>query len=698
MRHLLVLLFLFLFLVASPGWAADVWFAECAGTGGAGISTNPYCTDADGDSIDESFENAWDGNATITDVSAGDTIWLCCNGGTGQACDVADSPCTFLLGPSQGADWGPLTPSISGTSVSPITVQNVSGHTVILSGDHDDDNAFDSGTDINRFIETTGEDYIEFQCGTNNIIFQETPSHDDGIFHLAGALGWVFNGCTFRGNGAGGGFDMWAWDLEPDDPSNDSHIFWAYNGGTGADRGKYFKITGTTGTGSLTFQNNLFHHLFDFVFRIIVNNNATSVEVLIDNNEFYNVWKVSDMWNNWDWNTGTGLTVKFTNNYIHDASRGIHWEHLNKGPIVEDNIVLCLGEWQAAIVDNGSCWLGAIDGVENTGGNACSETSGTQVRRNIIGGRVLGDTGSEDCRTDNSGCGWFNSALIKVGAFSCTSSPGPGCGAATGCSGVEENTIIENNMMLRNWPRGVPTPLPVNKSGIYVSQNWVGLKIRNNTVYNAGIGIFVDGIGGEISPDIINNLIAKFDYNGTLDMGIETDGDANGGTTNNNNIYHGGLGIGSTVVADMGGTTYTCSGIGSLGSGNICSQSTMVACNDTHNCVTSFSNTVANFRDNWDLHLDASDTVNKDAGTATGGATDDIDKEARDGSPDIGADELIASTPPPAKLEGDGVLDGSATLAELNGWLDLSPREANLLYRSFWIERTERWRREGKIK
>ncbi len=686
MKHLLILPFI-LSMVMGTNWAADVWFAECTGTGGAGTSGNPYCTDADSDSIDESFQNAYDGDATITDVNAGDTIWLCCNGGTGQACDVTDSPCTFLLGPSQGANWGPLTPGKSGTSGNPITIQAVSGHTVILSGDHDDDNVFDNGTDITRFMEDVGEDYIEFQCGTNNIIFQETPSHDDGTFDFTNALGWVFNGCTFRADGADaadGVGDTWAYDLEPDNASNRSHIHYADV--DGADRGKYFKLAAyTASNGTMTFKNSLFHHIYAFVFRIIVNNNATNVQVIIDNNEFYNTWRVSDQWNNWDWNTGTGLTVTYSNNYMHDNNRGPHWEHLNKGPTVEDNIVLCLGEWQ--VLDgnaNGGCFQGAIHGIENTGGDACSETSGTIVRRNIVGGRVLGDTGAEDCRTDNSGCGWFGTSPITLGPFNCTSSPGPGCGAATGCSGVEEDNIVENNIVLRQWSA---LTSDASTAGIYVEQNFTGLKIRNNTVYNSAIGIAVVGLGGEISPDIINNLIVKFDKNGTLDMGIKTNSNANGGTTNNNNIYHGNLGTGATIVADMGGTTYDCDNIGNLGSGNICAQPTMIACNDTHNCVSSFSNTVALFRDSWDLHLDSTDSVNIDAGTSTGGAVLDIDKETRDGSPDIGADEFIASGDP--TIQG-GTLNG-VTITQLRGWLDLPPSETNIAYYKFWKARTAAW-------
>ena len=705
-------LFILLFLVASPGWAADQYFAECTGNTGTGIVTDPYCLDMDNDGINESFQEAWDGNATPVadiDFASGDKIILCCNGGSGT-CVGAPTECIFALGddgdgPGLSSEVGPLTPSISGTAINPIVVTHYLSEIIRLSGDADGDKVFDAGFDLQRFQHQTGSDYIHFECGTQNIIFEDIGAHDDGdIVDTNGSVGLSFDGCEFRGIGD----KMWEWDKAAEDPTNTSHVHWALDAGGNTGRSLFIAANSC----SFTFKNNLVHHVAGVWTRNVLNDGCNGEVDLFENNEYYNVRRVNDSWINWDWDLNKGKKITYRNNYIHDTTICFNYEHENFGHIMEDNICLCLGEWQMNA--NGHCFEAAITAFkENTGGNACANTTGQTVRRNIIGSRADGGASSIDCRADPppANCGAYQSNPIRFEG-GCIS-PGPGCSATVGCQGFEANTVIENNIILRYHPtEGGASDL--HNAAISVQTNQVDvIKIRNNTIYDSEIGIHVNGSAVEIEPDIINNWIFKANDDGTrTEMELKLSSTADGGIINNNNFYHGGLGSPTTIVANVGGTTYQCNGINALGTGNICSQAKAVKCDDTHNCTDGTgADTVAGFCGKadrpcngvsgvpgWDLHLDASDTVNKDAGTSTGGATDDIDKEARDGSPDIGADELIATTPPPAKLEGDGVLDGSATLAELNGWLDLNPKEANLKYLAFWIERTERWRREGKIK
>ena len=690
---------IFLFLLAGPGWAADQYWSECVYvSGGAGTVADPYCLDEDNDGQNESFQEAWDGAGSPADIAAGDSIILCCNGGTeGDACDVADSPCIFPLGGTGiTVNSGPLTPSISGTLGNPLTVtycnsgNGCSGtHTIRLSGDFDRDGVFDANSDLNTFIYNTGQDYIEFQCGTQNIIFENTGSNNDAMFYLVGADGWVFDGCEIRGDGDG----MWQWAKAPDDATNQSHAYWG-GADKGFQRGKTFKMV--LGVCDFTFQNGLIHHTSGTVWRNTLNTPAcTSGVNLIQNNEAYNIFRWNDSWSNWDWSTDSGKKIYHRNNYIHDTTSFMDFEHENFGHLIEDNIFLCVGEWQ--VQADGWCHeAGLTMAVANTGGDPCAESTGIEARRNIMGSRVDATTGAEkDCRTDSSGCGARSFTWIRF-ETQCNSSSGSGCAVSTGCAGMEADVIIENNIVLRHWP-AESFGDDHDRAAIGVQTNQAGVvKIRNNTVYDSEIGIFVNGQTVEISPDVINNWILKSNDAGSRTVQeLLLSSTANGGSITNNNFYHGGLGTGSTVVADVGGTTYDCDNISGLGSNNICSQAKAIKCDDSHNCTDgTSSNSITNWCDGacigtpapgWDLHLDPSDTVNKDAGTSTGGATDDIDQQGRDGSPDIGADELMASTDP--VLQG-GTLNG-VTITQLNGWLGLPASETNTAYYKFWKARTK---------
>ena len=539
---------LLLLLVPNTSWAADQYWAECTGSGGAGLVTDPYCLDEDSDSIDESFQEAWDGVGSPADVAAGDSIILCCNGGTqGDTCVGAPTECIFPLGGATiGVNDGPLTPSISGTLGNPITVTYCNSgngcsatHTIRISGDHNQNDTWSTPPDLERFIESTGQDYIEFQCGTLNIIFEETGAHDNGMFELTGAKGWVFDGCHIRGDGD----KMWEWAKLADDATNVSHVWWADN--AGGDRGKVFKLA--NGTCPFTFRNGIISHSQGTVFRNIVNLAFCTTEIdIIENNEIYNVLRVNDTWANWDWANDEGKKIIYRNNYFHDNSTMIDFEHENFDHLIEDNIFLCLGEWQ--VMERGMCFEAMVSvGVENTGGDPCANSSGIDVKRNIIGSREDPDDSSPfpDCRVTSlpAGCGAPGNPAIRIDTQCNT--PGSGCTGTAGCAGKEDDWIIENNIILRHWPR--ESGFQANKwqrAAIGVSTNQANvIKIRNNTIYDSELGIAVNGRTAEISPDIINNWIFKSNDNGTRDeVELWLDSNANGGTINNNNIYHGGLG------------------------------------------------------------------------------------------------------------------------------------------------------------
>jgi parallel beta-helix repeat protein len=591
-------------LAVSSVRAEDYYFSDCQ-SGGAGTIGEPYCLDPDGDGTNESIEFLMDG--VEPDVAPGDIIYVCagaCNG-TGTT--------TYHFG-SAGSDRDGETfaidPEVSGTSSSPITITPYctggTCETVIFSGDSDADGVLDT-SDLQHMVDNdtsraNDKSNYSWLCdpnadGTPNLIFEKVRKE---IFNVTrGPHGWVWDGCEFRLSGKAqhmwDGGDLWIPGLGTDGCDQFSSDHKGF--------GIHAKYCDTT----LTIKNNIFHHLCGAGLRITGNPDAQAI--LIENNEFYNVsTAVNDF---------TNTNITYRGNYSHDTG-GFSLEERMVNVLFEDNTIACLGEYVLADPsksDGDRCARGILISDGNNS-NALEDVHyNVVIRRNkIFGTNFGGGTGNMF-----TGISWDGVNCKTSADFTCPDEANP-------------KFIIENNMVWNTRHRGGPTGV---RAGISVrSDNTV--IVRNNTVFNtdrAGISLR-SGSGKHV---VRNNLVVQAANPEELRM-------ADGGHTIENNNFHPGSSGGDVICIsnnDDGtcNTSYSCSEIQSFGSGNKCAPTTFVG--------------TAGAPLSWDLHLPLNDNVNRDAGTTLSlGPQDDIDKQARTGQVDIGADEIDVadSTPPAAPL------------------------------------------------
>jgi hypothetical protein len=367
-----------------------------------------------------------------------------------------------------------------------------------------------------------------------------------------------------------------------------------------------FFIKGLTGVLEIT--NNEIHHICKFPVRCN-NSNAAGTSMLFENNTFYNSRTIN---NDFDC-----INQTWRGNTIYDT-HGFSVEDRSVNIVIEDNDVSCRGTY--LVMSSG--WCGDAIDINNGDSTGCyGRTKDIIIRRNTVWS--AGNHGSFSACSGET-CG-INLCAIRIRATNETvgvNVPNTGCLANTS---EDINILIENNFIFHHWTF---TGDAICKGGIGIDTNRDEVTVQNNTLYSTRDGITLDGHDFAGNPVTVaytvrNNLVVRGERNDPSTRGIEMRIFSNATTSDfdNNNFWSDGL---ADPVVDNNGV-----GIG-------CADETT-----------------------WDMHLPDDDTNNKDAGTT--GASEDFDRESRDASPDIGADELVGALP--STIEGGG-LDG-ATVARL---------------------------------
>ena len=377
-----------------------------------------------------------------------------------------------------------------------------------------------------------------------------------------------------------------------------------WNGGNLADIGcgndilanYVFKVADLAG--NLTIRNSRIHHICGAAHRHTVNQ-STSAVILAENNEYYNVESVT--------NNFMGRNETWRGNYVHDFYDGITIEDDMKSIVIEDNVVACYGDYKVSA--DGRCARAIHVSDGDNGPASAGKTKDVIIRRNKVYGRIVGQYGG-----------------TSVGYFMCAI-------RLTATNNTEPiNVTIENNMV---WHHQTWESDPICMGGIGVNTNRSEVTVQNNTVYDAVYGIAADATVSGVAYTIRDNLAIRANQNGRNMVELWIGPNAAGSVVRNNNLNSDGQG---DPVMTIGTTNYNCSQVSGYQSGNKCGATTFVR--------------VTGAVKDWDLHLVATDTVNKDAGTT--GAADDIDKTTRTPPIDIGADEIGSSVTATLVLTASG--------------------------------------------
>src|SRR3972149_4614872 len=134
-----------LLLSVMPIWATDYYFSDCAGPGGAGTIGDPWCVIPTGETIKKSVAVLSDGAGT--EFVAGDTAYVCAG-----TCDGTGSA-TYYVQSSVSTTW--LRPRMAGTAGNLISIKIYPGEFVTISGDSNGNNTYQSGTDVDFFMDNT---------------------------------------------------------------------------------------------------------------------------------------------------------------------------------------------------------------------------------------------------------------------------------------------------------------------------------------------------------------------------------------------------------------------------------------------------------------------------------------------------------------------------------------------------------------
>ena len=614
------ILFIFL-LINSPVIATDYYFDDCTtADGGAGTSGNPWCEDppdsvACTGTLRVSIAALADGCGT--EAAAGDNIILCAGGcaAGGQSGSINVQP--VFVDANSDEIW--LNPRTSGTSGNPITIKPncVSSvcDTVTIIGDSDGDNVADNTgivttSDVESLFANTLAGDVNWGfwtidgnpllssgdwTGAKYLIFEKTMgrmTRFDGCTDPDCGIGdFIMEDSEFRYSGSA----MW---------NITDHLF------TAGCRfaGDYF-IKESERSGDTTYSRNLIHHICGTVFR---QQNNCLHNTIIEDNEIYNGDTFTD---NNNFTTGgspcsvnTSTTI-IRRNYAHDLN-GIGMGEKMANLTIEDNILACLADWQVNDGFASGCWTCKGIAIAN---DSCGDSFAMEniiVRRNIIFG--IGE------------CDGTNGAMesgIKV------------CGNIT--DSADANVLVENNFVWGTKGHFTAVESTGRRGAIFVTSPDDGIIVRNNSVFSAGICYSSHDTGNHV---FTNNLAVSCSRYAFVDFSNTS------GTTYTFNNVHDATEV-NVVCEDWAVSDCTAKytptqvNAGSWGATNISLPTKYVQCDDSNYCVT-----VNADRALVDLHLDPADTNNKDAGTT--GATEDFDQETRDGSPDIGADELVAGSDP----------------------------------------------------
>jgi hypothetical protein len=602
----------------------------CAASPARGTRENPWCLDPGADGNKESFDYLMDGSAP--ELAAGDTVRLCAG-----ACDGAGAATWWLQShagyPSSNASctgtyWVVFDMEVDGTSTQPITItpycSGTGCETVVLSGDANNNNVWDSGVDADRFVSNIDCDGGTYVGGHHYYRWLGDPDGDrkpnltmeKTDFYMFGmqrdARGWIIDGIEIRylsGRFFGGA-----------NPGADGAGQLGCSNNLEGERGTAINLA--RNTGDVTMTHNVIHHGCFAALRPINNCNGQNQvcttgqnSMVFSENVIYNMGAIING------HQGRNWTVR--GNVAWDNFDGIDVEEQVVNAVIEDNDLSCRGDYMVNL--NGSAWKCRAAIVVSDGdgppSDGCADVGGSEgiciardirVRRNrIYGASYSGESGL--------GRGYL------LGGIAFT---------AHNTNGDLGSSVVENNMIWHvqqaddcttgNFAGGAPNDAREAALAIYSSDP---VLVQNNTVYDTACwGILVGGGNHVVRNNLVVQSLRRANDTDLPEMALMSN--ATGSTIQNNNL-HPGSGTGPVIrVCDTTGlctTSYACSQVSAaLGNGNKCA-------------ATPFAR-VTGARAAWDLHLVATDTINLNGGVM--GITDDIDRQARSGNPDIGADEL----------------------------------------------------------
>ena len=659
-RGLVGCAFAFLMQVGTPAGATDYYFSDCGCTAAdscqqalcdrqpaaqgcsaspaRGTVQNPWCLDPGADGNKESFDYLMDGASP--ELAAGDTVRLCAG-----ACDGSGTATWWLQThpgfPSSNAVCNAsnrvvFDMEVDGTAAQPITITpycvGTSCETVILSGDSNNNNLWDPGVDADRFVSNIDCDGSNYLGGHHHYRWLGNPDGDNNLnliiekvdFYVFGlqqdARGWVVDGLELRY--LGGRFFGGA------NPGSDGAGQMGCTNNEG-ERGTAFNVA--RNTGDVTMTHNIIHHGCFAALRPINNCNGQNqscttgqTSMVFSDNTIYNMGALI--------NGHQGRKWTIQRNKAWDVFDGISIEEQVVDVQIDENDLSCRGQYMVNL--NGSAWKCRAAIIINDGdgppSDGCADSGGSEgvciakdirIRRNKIWGMSYsGESGN--------GRGFL---LGAIGFF------------AHNTAGDLGNTVIENNMIWHVQQADDCTtgnfygnaPNDAREAGLAVYSTDTVL-VQNNTLYETACwGIMVGGGNHVVRNNLVVGSVKRSDTSDLPELVLMSN--ATGSTVQNNN-FSPGSGSGTVAricdTAGMCSTSYTCAQIaGGLGTGNKCAATTFTKVSGT--------------RDTWNLHLVSNDTANLNGGIP--GATNDIDRQARSGPPDIGADELFTQdTQPPA--------------------------------------------------
>ncbi len=662
-RRVVVLAMGFAFLLTNAAVASDYYFSDCgcapattcqgaycdlnpsaptcSNPPSAGSASNPWCLDPGRSGRRVSFDYLMDGAAP--EAAAGDTIYLCAG-----TCDGSGTA-TWNLEPHRNSATGAYVlfdPQIGSTTGVIINIRPLNGENVTISGDADNDSHYTAGVDAQRFWDT-----LVNGSSTNGKMGYRLSGFTvekfaERTFNIVRTLGgpFVLDGMTIQKGGAGSVGD-----------------------------GYFAPLTGDGGMAAMgctnpSTQRDLINEALDNYATFIFGHNENGASLLVKNSTIrQNCQMVARSNGNCFGSGGTasptdletcsptysGGDITFDNNQIYSVF-GLHNGHQGRGWTWTGNTIYDF--WDGISAEEN------VRDITITGNNiSCRGTYKTDSAgkcRTAI--RISdGDLGETNCNDDGSGglprCGTRNVTIARNRIWGMNYSPTSGFlmggiyyGAhnASPQNGGLASATIENNMIWFSQSSSGCNPSTVNvsESPLSIATN-DAITVQNNTLYNNGCPVYLrsgfsasGGGTGPVAHRFLNNILAYSHYytNSSNTFELFVDPSATTSVITNNNLHNGGdagtaslVCVGGTSGMDasggcVSGNTLACPAIPTFGTGNICQP-------------TSFRR-VSGTKDLWDLKLSLTDTVNKDRGVP--GPTVDIDKQARAGACDIGADEV----------------------------------------------------------
>jgi len=598
MRRLLILLLL----LPIPVFGATYHFSDCVG---AGHGTDNGCWD--NQTIGSCTSPGSESNPYCPDVDNNGTVEFIeyLMDGSGDevaandtiylcagACDSSSSSGIVTMGMS-------ITPFVDG----PITITRFpteTGEHGISGGGVIDIAINNAGLDRTDYTwkDLVIEKYQDVSVGNNCGGTGSPDGRCSKFINLQGGNdGWVIDNVEFRYLGL----------VQTDIGIGDASFGGECSGDSTLNDAYGIYIDSRPAGSTVEIKNSSFHHICKFAIRTVNNENGGD-SLTVTDTEFYNLDAINNPFNT-DNETYTRITAYDTDGWFAEKN--------TNNMTLQDSTIECRGTYDIT-TGNAGCKQCVL--VDTTGTEGADNIT---VRRNT-------------CFGGNAEEG-FDDTLQA------------GIGMRTNCSPISNcpitNSTIENNIIYQTAHHF--TGQAVTRSGLSFRSGGAGNAIQNNTVYKSTYPITVEGAAHTIRNNLSYDSNTNLGGNNYAELYLFTS--AQSSTVTNNNFYD----DANDVVVQQSSTNYTCAGIGSFGTDNICETTVFV--------------NVAGGPETWDLHLDGTDTNNIDAGSCSVGATDDIDEDSRASTCDIGADERVASAP--GSLDGGALTGGSiASLDDLMIW------------------------------